>query len=378
MKLWRTSMLLALLMVCMALALTAQAELVRLDQKGYLYYLDYSDDYYSDEVLSAVEQSGWVGVGCSCFFTHNPSRNPLTCRNYDWPHRVADGNRALTGLNVVLHCRPEGLYESIAVADAMWCDPEDPNMRQGGPDLPDFDEGKLKILPWQTMDGINQKGLCVNLLRLDIKEGDDPGLRPVGASMLVRELLDHCANVYEAAAWLRDTEITPEIWQGCHLFVTDAWDRSVVFESRNGRVSVVDTDIVTNFYVGSDDMEDSYKYGNLREEAVRIADEAGASKYRFGYGHGYHRFVTIAGQLERYRDLDSEAYRTIMPESQALVVLQSVAQNPWTNAAGTSMTQYSAIYNNTQRTVEVWSWQDYRDSCVFDVQGNRRDEETEP
>ena len=60
-----------------------------------------------------------------------------------------------------------------------------------------------------------------------------------------------------------------------------------------------------------------------------------------------------------------------MPESAALVILRSVVQNPYTNASGISMTQYSAIYNNKKKTVEVWPFQKYSESFVFDVAGNR-------
>ena len=53
-------------------------------------------------------------------------------------------------------------------------------------------------------------------------------------------------------------------------------------------------------------------------------------------------FVTIASQLERFR----KDGRTMMPESSALVILRSAVQSPYTEVTGTSMTQYSAIYNN--------------------------------
>ena len=64
-------------------------------------------------------------------------------------------------------------------------------------------------------------------------------------------------------------------------------------------------------------------------------------------------------------------YRTVMPESAALVVLQSAAQNPYTSASGVSMTQYSAIYNNEKMTMEVWPFQNYQTSYAFDVKGTR-------
>ena len=222
------------------------------------------------------------------------------------------------------------------------------------------------------MDGINEKGLCVTILRVDIKEGDQPGKLPAGSSMMLRYMLDDCADIDEA---IRKTEtgiVQPEDWQNEHIMVSDASGRSVVIESRNSEISVIPTDICTNFYLGSDDIEDAYtKKGKLREEAVIMTDENMTASHNYGYGHGYHRFVTIQSQLERFRDTEKEEYYTRMPESAALVVLQSVAQNPYTNAAGVSMTQYSAIYNNKNKTVEVWPFQNYSKSFMFDVTGKQ-------
>ena len=344
----------------------------RLDEEGYLYYMEYTQDYYGPEVMNTLKEGGFIDVGCSSFFTHDPEGNPITCKNYDYPHRVSQEDGTLTGLNVVLHCKPEGKYESIAMADAVWCGEHNPLLQKGGPDLPGFDIHLLDVLPYQSIDGINEKGLCVSILRVDIKPGEQPARMPIGSSMLVRYMLDDCANVPEAILKVDTAIVTPEDWQDCHVFVTDADGRYAVIESRNGVVSVIESDIVTNFYLGSDDMEDYYKNGNLREEAVRITDEYDNTTYSFGYGHGYHRFVTIAGQLERYQDTASEERRTVMPRAAALVTLQSVAQNPYTNASGISMTQYSAIYDNAYQTMEVWSYQNYQKSWIFDVTGTER------
>jgi choloylglycine hydrolase len=153
--------------------------------------------------------------------------------------------------------------------------------------------------------------------------------------------------------------------------VTEATGKSVVIESRNSEVSVVEADVVTNFYVGSDDISDSYRKGKLREEAVKLVDENGAPRYRLGYGHGYHRFTTLASQLEMHRDPSADAYRTRMTEPEALVMLQSVAQNEQTEAAGTSCTQFSCIYRNAARTLSVWSFQNWQTSYTFDTSGER-------
>lgn len=347
-----------------------QDTVVRLDNEGYLYYMDYAKDYYSSDVIEALRRANIIDTGCSTFFTHNIDGEPITCRNYDFAHHVSEEDYTITGLNIVLHCKPEGKYESIALADAVWCDEDNPLLQQGGPDMDGFDVSMLDILPYECMDGINEKGLCVTILRVDIKEGDQPGKLPAGSSMMLRYMLDDCADIDEA---IRKTEtgiVQPEDWQNEHIMVSDASGRSVVIESRNSEISVIPTDICTNFYLGSDDIEDAYtKKGKLREEAVIMTDENMTASHNYGYGHGYHRFVTIQSQLERFRDTEKEEYYTRMPESAALVVLQSVAQNPYTNAAGVSMTQYSAIYNNKNKTVEVWPFQNYSKSFMFDVTG---------
>ena len=90
-----------------------------------------------------------VSPGCSTFFTHNTDGEPITCRNYDYPHRVSKEDRSLTG-----------------------------------PDLEGFDISMMDILPYECMDGINDQGLCASVLRVDIKPGDQPAKLPVASSML--------------------------------------------------------------------------------------------------------------------------------------------------------------------------------------------------
>ena len=177
--------------------------------------------------------------------------------------------------------------------------------------------------------------------------------------MLLRYMLDDCANVEEAVRKTETGILIPEDWQDCHFMVSDASGRSVVIESRNSVVKIIDSDICTNFYLGSDDMEDHYRNGKLREQAVKMTDESLTPDYTYGYGHGYHRFVTLLGQLERYRDTSKEDYYTLMPEATALVLLQSVAQNPYTNARFTTMKRRPWRYGHS-RTIQNHScltWQ---------------------
>ena len=343
----------------------------RLDKEGYLYYMDFTKDYYSQDVMNKMMEIGYVAPGCSVFYTHNFEGDGIVGRNYDFAHRVSEDDSTITGLNIILHCKPEGKYESIAVADAVWCGENNPLLQKGGPNKEGFDSSLLDILPYQCMDGINEKGLYVSVQRVDIKKGEQKDRFPAGSSMLLRHILDDCANIDEAINKISTGVLLPVDWQDCHFMVCDSTGRSVVIESRNSIVSVIDSDICTNFYLASDDIEDSYRNGILREDAIKTIDENGTSKYHYGFGHGYHRFVTIQGQLESYRDTKREEYYTVMPESNALLILQSVAQNPYTNAVGVSMTQYSVIYNIDKKTLKVWPFQNYSKSYSYDVEGKR-------
>lgn len=342
----------------------------RLDEKGYLYFMDYADDYYDPELIRRIKKAASAKAGCSCFLTHNENGDVLTCRNYDLGHSVSADNTTFTGLNVVLHCKPKDRYESIGVADAVWIDPYNPLYQVGGPDKEGFTPKMFKSLPYICMDGINEKGLCASLLRVQIKDGEQPARTNWAPGFILRHILDDCATVEEAVELVGTFEIKPSDWQDCHIFVTDEMSNSVVLESRGGKLYVVKTDIVTNFYQCRDDIEDSfYHSGSLREKAVYLADKSRASRYTIGYGHGYHRFAAIQSQLEIHLDLTSESYRTVMPEDHALVVLRSAAQNSYTKAVGNSVTQYTIIYNNTYRTMKAWSFQDYSKSFCFDISG---------
>ena len=187
---------------------------------------------------------------------------------------------------------------------------------------------------------------------------------------MLRRLLDECATVDEAVAWVNGGTMASSQWQKDALFVSDANGKSVVIESRNGVVAVVESDIATNFYQGYDDAEDYYRSGELREPVDELVDENGTPLYRFGYGHGYNRFITIAAQLNRYLDPKSDQRYMAMPESTALVVLQSVAQGSYTQDTGVSWTQHSALYNNAKATLSVWSYMNFDTCYSYDVHGN--------
>lgn len=54
--------------------------ITRLDEDGYLYYMDYTQDYYGAEVMDALRKAGYIDAGCSV-----PRSSPMTRREIPSP-----------------------------------------------------------------------------------------------------------------------------------------------------------------------------------------------------------------------------------------------------------------------------------------------------
>lgn len=339
--------------------------LKRVDKEGVLYEMDCDYDYYNNEaILELLKQYGVYDAGCSAFVTWNDNGDGvLTARNYDYRHTTPAGE--YTGLNVAIHCSPEGKYRSIGIADAYWLDPVTGTFCAGVLDDGKTDISNLVLLPYICMDGLNEKGVSVSILKLDIKEGEsavhqtEAGKINIGHSVLMRYILDSCATIDEAVEMAKRYNIQGAMGMDFHIFVTDSTGASVVLEWRNNTLKVTETNAVSNFYSGFDDADDYYKGGQLIENFVKLDNSV--MTYHYGYGHGFHRFTGIVSALERYIDFTDPDYATKMttrmtPE-QAMRILSVAAQDPGTEA--TSMTQYSMIYDAKNLTAKVCLHQDY-------------------
>ena len=194
--------------------------LKRMDEKGRLYYLDYLDKYQGLSFSLFMNAFHLTGKACSAFIRRNEKGEVITGRNYDMPH--FNRKREVTGVNVIVRCH--GRYESLNCADAWWLR----KTARGGYDQGKLDDGitdisGLMLLPYFCMDGINEKGLTVSILALNLKEGEKAVYqrrkvrKKIMIAELLRQLLDNCQNIEESIA--RDgyaalgkclTEMTPE------------------------------------------------------------------------------------------------------------------------------------------------------------------------
>ena len=336
--------------------------LQRVDSIGSLYYIDYVGNYESPVVTKFLDLAA---AGCSAFITENENGEVITCRNFDYPHHDDEGNPF--GLNVIVKCTPEGKYASIGIADIGLFSIIGLPYYSGSLDSGNLPTLPLMWAPYLCLDGLNEMGLSVTILALDLKEGEtatkqtEAGKPSLMVTEMLRQILDNCASLEEAIEFAEGINAICTFGEDYHLFVTDATGASAVFEWRYNDFTVTYTDAVTNFYVGYDDGCDSYNNGVLKDAFVTAGDTL--RDYHYGYGHGYGRFATIASTLDSCI-VDEESLKTSMTDDEAMALLSQASQD-YDPDSPTSFTQYSVIYNNTNLSVTICPMRNYDEKYVF-------------
>jgi len=349
--------------------------LKRIDDNGVLYEMDYDADYYASairDILDKVNSS--LTTGCSAFSTYNSDHDFLLCRNYDYRHK--DNNGETTGIHVVVNMAPEGKLKSIGICDAYWLNQN--SFFAGCLDDGTTDITNLLLIPYMCVDGMNEAGLTASLLVADVKDGEthtnqNTGKEKATLSMLLRYIMDGAHNIEEAIEIAKNYDIFATGGTDLHMYLSQPDGTSAVFEWRQyegdeeQKLYVTYTNACTNFYVGFDDGEDAYRQdGSLKELCTRITPTF--NNYKYGYGHGYHRFNQIISTLERYIEADANNYgirNSVMEENEALDVLRVIAQGP--GLENTSFTQYSAIYNLADLSINLYIQRNYNTAYSFSI-----------
>ena len=181
------------------------------------------------------------GFACSSLSVEGIDGGRLYGRNFDW--NTCDA--------MVVVSRPEGAYASISTV----------NM-----DFLGSVAGVLKILPqrvyalaahYAPLDGMNEKGLCASVLMIsDGRNIDQQTDRPdITTKTAIRMLLNQAANVDEALALLEQYDMHASMRMMVHFAIADAEGRSVVVEYIGNEMVVIETPIVTNFYLAEGELQ---------------------------------------------------------------------------------------------------------------------------
>lgn len=336
--------------------------LKEIDEIGGFYKLDYTADYKLDKVIddyqavsleeltafftkelfdNAGAKAGLdYGSGCSAFAATTPDGDRLMGRNFDYAH--PDDIAA-----VIVRTTPPGKFKSICMVDAYWLDCKRGFFTDDVTDL-----SVMMGFPYILMDGMNEKGFAVSVLHLDGEATwQDSGKKKIATTVAMRYLLDNATDVEDAIAKLQkfDMRCSDRTNGSYHFFMADASGKSATVEYiydgdgslPNTFEPLRDSRYVTNFYI-SPKMK-GHKYG---PESKR----------------GLDRYETLRDTLAKYDN--------ILDEAKAMELLNAASQkkNP---EKLTSNTQWSVVYNLTDRTAKVCTLRNYDDEKTwsFSVDG---------
>ncbi len=201
----------------------------------------------SDVVAFLVGRLGTSGLsfggnpfGCSTLAAESPQGERIFGRNFDWNHCDA----------LIVKSIPESGYASISTVNTGFI--------QGisFSSLPD--EAKALIALYAPLDGMNEKGLTVsvNMISDGSTISQNTGKPGITTTTAIRLLLNEAATVDEAVELLKEYDFHASMNFMVHLAIADADGNSVVVEYINNEMSIVETPVVTNFY-----LTEGEKYG---------------------------------------------------------------------------------------------------------------------
>ena len=251
-------------------------------------------------------------IGCAAFAATTPEGDHLFGRNFDYPETDI----------VLIHSNPEGSYESIGIADLGVL-----GVGQTYPLSPDSPIGKMYmvITPYLVVDGMNEKGVGAGILELNMEEThQDNGKPDLLIFCAIRGILDNCASVDEALAFLDSYDIQSDLNATYHLFLTDRTGRYVVVEWLGNEMVVTEQHSCTNSVIAPGEY---YDMGDP-DERIDIIEEC----------------------------LGSDS---IVSEQEAMQILD--------NAKSEMLTEWSCVYNLENFTVNICIDTDYEHVYTFSV-----------
>lgn len=362
-------------------------------QDGRFFYLDYTADYKLDLMISSniTTNDGLIGfvlnnlcdsptsqkdaslsydAGCSAFAAETPDSKHIMGRNFDYSH----GNEPIAA--VLVRTAPKGKLRSISMVDGYWIGYRQNLYHCFTDNVTYFNDNKKQDLsyimgfPYLLMDGMNEAGFAICVLHLDGKPTQQANTaNQLSTTVFLRYLLDNATSVDNALELISAIDLYVPSGNGnYHFFMADASGKHAILEyvwdeshreaqfiddeiyDENGKIAgfrypdikpntphiMTDKHCVSNFYV-SPTMECSAK---------------GPTKSQ----HGKTRYDIMDFVLSQNGDCITEA--------RAMNLLDDVSQaeNP---ADATSHTQWSVVYNLSERKATVCVNRDYSKPFTF-------------
>ncbi len=310
-----------------------------------LYYMEYNGDYGFDRFLeqggasSDWEVARFVGkdlfkglvipgfktgkFGCSTLAARNAKGGVIYGRNFDWMECTA----------MVVKSKPAQGYASVSTVNLDFLD-------LGEEYNPDKTLSKVISAAslYAPMDGNNEKGLCVAVLMIDDPDvtKQDTGKPGITTTTAVRLLLDKAADVEEAVRLLGQYDMHASAGMMLHLALTDRTGRSVAVEYVNNEMSVIETPVVTNFYLTP------------------------GEKYGIGSEQSHIRYDMLMPRLSEQPYMNLEDMKDAMA---------SVSKN---NFGEFASTEWTIAYDQDTGELRYYHRENYKEYVTFSIQSDTR------
>lgn len=268
--------------------------------------------------------------GCSAFTAKESDGTVRMGRNYDFKNDTSA---------MMVHCKPKGGYESIGFTAL-------DNLQANHPEESMKKRLACVTAPFVCLDGINEKGVSIAVLTLDSEPAFQHNRKDViGTTLAIRLVLDSAATTEEAITLLDNYDMFATSGRDYHFYITDAsGDGRVVeydCENEDRKMIVTKIDAITNFY-------EAYI------ERVKPNQKNGI------YGHGKERYDNILKVLNMAANNQTE--------KTAWEALKASAQEPNPDDI-TSNTQWSIVYNNTEKNAKIAIRRKWEHVEAFEING---------
>jgi len=236
-----------------------------------LYTMRYSGGY---DDAGADGRGGPVGPrwGCSLFAALGGPQDMLFGRNFDWEFSPA----------LLLFTDPPGGYASVSMVDIAYLGFTG-SAAHTVADLPLAERRRLLDAHMIPFDGLNEKGLAVGMAAVPPGEMvPDPAKPTLGSLGVIRQMLDHAADVDEAIDIIQGTNIDMEGGPPLHYLLADRSGRSVLVEFFRGETVLLPNGapwhLATNFLraaAGDSPLGECSRYDKIHERLSQAAGRLG-------------------------------------------------------------------------------------------------------
>lgn len=274
---------------------------------------------YLSSVLSGADNFSFRNMpfGCSTVSVKNENGGYLFGRNFDWNKCNA----------LIVHSVPQNGYSSISTVNTDFINMSGMSLNT----LPD--NAQTIIAMYAPLDGMNEKGLAVsvNMIQDSATISQNTDKPDITTTTAIRLLLNKAANTDEALELLAQYDMHASMGFMTHLAIADNDGNSVVVEYINNEMRVIETPVVTNFYL------------------------AEGEKHGIGTAQSHERYDILMNALGEKPAMDMEDVRD---------ALSSVSKG---NFGEFESTEWSIVFDQSSGEVHYYHRENYDKRYTFSV-----------